>query len=60
MIQYKVEWPKTLTLTVLLPKDATGNVIAELGESRIQENVNLEDMPDELIDAYVSIEDKTF
>ena len=27
MIQYKVEWPKTLTLTVLLPKDATGNVI---------------------------------
>lgn len=27
MIQYKVEWPNTLTLTVLLPKDATGNVI---------------------------------
>ena len=27
MYQYPVEWPKTLTLTVLLPKDATGNVI---------------------------------
>jgi len=49
---------KTMKNSVIL--DTTGNVIAELGESRIQENVNLEDVPDELIDAYVSIEDKTF
>lgn len=40
--------------------DSTGNVIAVLGESRIQEVVPLNKIPQDLIDAYVSIEDKNF
>lgn len=40
--------------------DFTGNVIAVLGESRIQEYVKLEDIPKNLVNAYVSIEDKNF
>ncbi len=40
--------------------DSTGNVIAVLGESRIQEVVPLESIPKNLINAYVAIEDKDF
>ena len=40
--------------------DSTGNVIAVLGESRIQETVTLDKVPKNLINAYVSIEDKNF
>lgn len=40
--------------------DSTGNVIAVLGESRIQEYVKLQDIPKNLVNAYVSIEDKNF
>ncbi len=40
--------------------DSTGNVIAVLGESRIQETVGLDKIPKNLINAYVSIEDKNF
>lgn len=40
--------------------DSTGNVIAVLGESRIQEYIKLEDIPKDLVNAYVSIEDKNF
>lgn len=40
--------------------DSTGNVIAVLGESRIQEYVKLENIPKNLVNAYVSIEDKNF
>jgi penicillin-binding protein 1A len=40
--------------------DSTGNVIAVLGDGRIQENVKLDKVPKNLINAYVSIEDKNF
>ena len=40
--------------------DSTGNVIAVLGDSRIQENVSLDRVPKNLINAYISIEDKNF
>ena len=40
--------------------DSTGNVIAVLGESRIQETVGLDKVPKNLVNAYVSIEDKNF
>lgn len=40
--------------------DSTGNVIAVLGESRIQETVYLDRVPQNLIHAYVAIEDKNF
>lgn len=40
--------------------DSTGNVIAVLGESRIQEYVKLGDIPEDLVHAYVAIEDKNF
>lgn len=40
--------------------DSTGNVIAVLGETRIQETVSLEKIPKNLVNAYVSIEDKNF
>ena len=40
--------------------DSTGNVIAVLGEGRIQENVSLDKIPKNLVNAYVSIEDKNF
>lgn len=40
--------------------DSTGNVIAVLGEGRIQENVKLDKVPKNLVNAYVSIEDKNF
>lgn len=40
--------------------DSTGNIIAVLGESRIQESASLEEIPDDLEHAYVAIEDKNF
>ncbi len=40
--------------------DSTGNVIAVIGESRIQETVALDKIPNNLVNAYVSIEDKNF
>lgn len=40
--------------------DSTGNVIATLGETRIQETVTLDRVPKNLVNAYVSIEDKNF
>lgn len=40
--------------------DANGNVIAVLGEGRIQENISLDKVPKNLVNAYVSIEDKNF
>ena len=40
--------------------DSTGNVIAILGDSRIQETVGLDKIPKNLVNAYVSIEDKNF
>lgn len=40
--------------------DSTGNVIATLGETRIQKYVSLKKIPDDLVHAYVSIEDKNF
>lgn len=40
--------------------DSTGNVIAVLGETRIQETVKLDEIPVNLINAYISIEDKNF
>lgn len=40
--------------------DINGNVIAVLGESRIQETVSLSQIPDNLKNAYIAIEDKTF
>lgn len=40
--------------------DSNGNVIAVIGESRIQETVTLSEIPDNLEHAYVAIEDKTF
>ncbi|MCR5145786.1 MAG: transglycosylase domain-containing protein [Clostridia bacterium] len=40
--------------------DSTGNVIAVLGESRIQQTVTLDKVPKNLVNAYVSIEDKNF
>ena len=40
--------------------DSGGNVIAVLGETRIQETVGLDKIPQNLINAYVSIEDKNF
>ena len=40
--------------------DSTGNVIAVIGENRIQKNVNFETVPDNLKNAYIAIEDKTF
>ena len=40
--------------------DSTGNVIAVLGQSRIQETVSLDKIPPNLVHAYVAIEDKNF
>ena len=40
--------------------DSSGNVIAVLGETRIQETVGLDKIPKNLVNAYVSIEDKNF
>lgn len=40
--------------------DSTGNVIAVIGENRIQENVDYSSVPDNLKNAYISIEDKNF
>lgn len=40
--------------------DSAGNVITVLGESRIQETVPLDKVPKNLVNAYVSIEDKNF
>lgn len=37
-----------------------GNTIAVIGENRIQENVNWKMVPDNLKNAYISIEDKNF
>ena len=40
--------------------DSNGNVIAVIGENRIQENVEWEHVPDNLKNAYISIEDKNY
>ena len=40
--------------------DLNGNVIAVLGESRIRQNVNLSEVPNNLKNAYIAVEDKTF
>lgn len=40
--------------------DSNGNVIAVIGENRIQETVGLDKIPKNLVNAYVSIEDKNF
>lgn len=40
--------------------DTNGNIIAELGSERKKIKVDLEDMPDNLKNAYVSIEDERF
>ncbi len=40
--------------------DSSGNVIAVLGETRIQQTVGLDKIPKNLVNAYVSIEDKNF
>lgn len=40
--------------------DSTGNVIAVLGESKIQKTVPLSQIPDNLKNAYIAVEDKTF
>lgn len=40
--------------------DSNGNVIAVLGESRIQENISINEIPDNLKNAYIAVEDKTF
>ena len=40
--------------------DSVGNVITTIGSSRIQENVELSKVPQNLINAYISIEDKNF
>lgn len=40
--------------------DSKGDVIAEIGNSRKTKNVTLSDMPDNLKNAYISIEDQRF
>ena len=40
--------------------DSTGNIVAVLGESKIHERVSLQQIPDDLENAYIAIEDKTF
>ncbi len=40
--------------------DSSGNVIAVIGENRIQENINIHEVPNDLKNAYIAIEDKTF
>ena len=40
--------------------DSSGNVIAVLGESRIQENISIDEIPENLKNAYIAVEDKTF
>ena len=40
--------------------DTDNNVIAELGKERKQENIRFSEMPQNLINAYVSIEDQRF
>lgn len=40
--------------------DSSGNVIAVVGDNRIQENVDLNNVPENLKNAYISIEDKNF
>ena len=40
--------------------DSSGNVIAVIGENRVQENVDYNRVPENLKNAYISIEDKNF
>lgn len=40
--------------------DTDGNVIAYIGAERIRENISLEELPENLINAYVAIEDERF
>ena len=40
--------------------DTNGNVIAELGNSKNTKNISLSEMPDNLKNAYISIEDQRF
>ena len=57
-------WSKIIKDVVVcensLVLDSTGNVIAVLGESRIQEVVPFDKIPKNLVNAYVAIEDKNF
>ncbi len=41
-------------------KDTNGNTIAELGSQKKKEKISLKDMPDNLKNAYVAIEDERF
>ena len=64
IIMYAYRW-KQLTLDMFNNEcstvvDTDGNVIAELGSERKKIKVDLEDMPDNLKNAYVSIEDERF
>ncbi len=40
--------------------DSSGNVIEQIGTERNRDNVSMEEMPDNLINAYVAIEDQRF
>lgn len=40
--------------------DSEGNILAELGSERIRENISSDQIPDNLKNAYVSIEDQRF
>lgn len=40
--------------------DTSGEVIAEIGSSKITSNISISQMPDNLINAYISIEDQRF
>ncbi len=56
---------KTIAKDMLLDensivKDTTGNVIAKLGSEKKKEKVKLSDMPNNLKNAYVAIEDERF
>ena len=56
---------KNLALIVLnneasLVYDTDNNIIARIGDERKQENISFEDIPENLVDAYVSIEDERY
>lgn len=41
-------------------KDSEGNVIAEIGSEKLKENISFSEIPDNLKNAYVAIEDQRF
>jgi penicillin-binding protein 1A len=56
---------KSLASTMILNTpsivlDSDGNTIANIGSERISQNVNFEDIPDNLKNAYVAIEDQRY